>query len=179
MTDVTRETRIAAPVEIEQPQAIIWDVDGVLIDSEPLHYEAVSNALSRSGIFLSEAENTMLLGRSLPQVWLYLNERGLQDDCETWTHKVEDYYMSRVDAALARPEMRRLVAELFRRGIPPSLRVHRRTASPRREPVGAGHHQDDSAYRGARGRRAHEAESRAVCTRVPASRRAPVRMSGH
>lgn len=118
MMDVARETRIAALVEIEQPQAVVWDVDGVLIDSEPLHYEAVSNALSRSSIFLSEAENTILLGLSLPQVWLYLNEHGLQDDCEAWIHKVEDYYTSRVDAALARPETRRLVAELFRRGIP-------------------------------------------------------------
>lgn len=37
-------------------EAIIFDFDGVILDSEPLHYEAVTNVLKKIGIILSYKE---------------------------------------------------------------------------------------------------------------------------
>ncbi|MXV80329.1 MAG: HAD family phosphatase, partial [Chloroflexi bacterium] len=33
-----------------QSSAVIFDMDGVLLDSEPLHYEAVRQALAEQGV---------------------------------------------------------------------------------------------------------------------------------
>jgi HAD superfamily hydrolase (TIGR01509 family) len=43
-------------------EAVIFDMDGVLIDSEPLHFAALSSLLARDGVALSHAENEEFIG---------------------------------------------------------------------------------------------------------------------
>lgn len=100
------------------PQAVVWDVDGVLLDSEPLHDEAARAAIAGSGIVLDARDTGALLGRPLPEVWSYLSERGLATPREAFIARVEAHYLAGLRADMARPDVRRLVAALDRRGIP-------------------------------------------------------------
>ena len=59
----------AIPIAMETPQsrlfeALIFDMDGVLIDSEPLHERAKREALSEAGIIVPESLFASYTGRS-------------------------------------------------------------------------------------------------------------------
>src|SRR5439155_4282391 len=43
-------------------EAVIFDMDGVLIDSEPLHFAVLSELLERAGHTLTRAENEQFIG---------------------------------------------------------------------------------------------------------------------
>ncbi len=43
-------------------EAVIFDMDGVLIDSEPLHFAVLSDLLARAGHTLTRAENEQFIG---------------------------------------------------------------------------------------------------------------------
>jgi len=45
--------------------AVIFDMDGVLLDSEPLHYQALSRVLGAEGHAWSEKDNERLLGTTV------------------------------------------------------------------------------------------------------------------
>jgi len=60
---------VAIPIAMETPQsrlfeALIFDMDGVLIDSEPLHERAKREALSEAGIIVPESLFASYTGRS-------------------------------------------------------------------------------------------------------------------
>jgi HAD superfamily hydrolase (TIGR01509 family) len=58
--------------------AIIFDMDGVLIDSEPLHFEVLNEVLSLDGHTLSRAENEEFIGTTTEAMWATLiARRGL------------------------------------------------------------------------------------------------------
>jgi HAD superfamily hydrolase (TIGR01509 family) len=43
-------------------EAIVFDMDGVLLDSEPLHFAALGTVLARDGVALSQSENEEFIG---------------------------------------------------------------------------------------------------------------------
>jgi HAD superfamily hydrolase (TIGR01509 family) len=45
--------------------AVVFDMDGVLIDSEPLHFEALGRVVGRDGVQLSRAENEEFIGTTV------------------------------------------------------------------------------------------------------------------
>ncbi len=51
------------------PAAVIFDMDGVLLDSEPLHYEAVRQFLAEQGIDFPLDDYARYLGTTLPGTW--------------------------------------------------------------------------------------------------------------
>jgi len=64
--------------------AVIFDVDGVLTDSEPLHLEAVNRVLAPLGVNLSEEENKKFLGLDDGQFWERLSSMfDLNEDIPT------------------------------------------------------------------------------------------------
>ncbi|HLZ27332.1 MAG TPA: HAD family phosphatase [Chloroflexota bacterium] len=59
-------------------EAIIFDMDGVLIDSEPLHFEVLNTVLATDGQALSRAENEEFIGTTTAVMWQTLiARRGL------------------------------------------------------------------------------------------------------
>ncbi|MEF2072554.1 HAD family hydrolase [Consotaella aegiceratis] len=95
-----------------RPDAVLWDCDGVLIDSEPLHYEAIRTVTAGRGVTLSPQENTALLGASLPTVWQFLARSGLAMPLGEWIAAIEDHYLSRLHPGLARPEALAMILRL-------------------------------------------------------------------
>lgn len=58
--------------------AIIFDMDGVIIDSEPLHYEVESVMFQEFGLEISADEHAQFLGMSSTDMWQHIqNTRGL------------------------------------------------------------------------------------------------------
>ena len=56
-------------------QAVIFDMDGVLLDSEPLHYAAVRQILAEQGIQFPVEDYHRYLGTTLPSTWDDLTTR--------------------------------------------------------------------------------------------------------
>lgn len=56
-------------------RAVIFDMDGVLIDSEPMHLEVEQKMLSSLGINISEDEMTEFIGTASQQMWETLINR--------------------------------------------------------------------------------------------------------
>ena len=51
------------------PAAVIFDMDGVLLDSEPLHYEAVRQILEEQGVEFPLEDYFRYLGTTLTSTW--------------------------------------------------------------------------------------------------------------
>jgi HAD superfamily hydrolase (TIGR01509 family) len=58
-----------------QFEAIVFDMDGVLIDSEPLHFEALNLVLGSAGQALSRTEYEQFIGTTTEAMWLTLIAR--------------------------------------------------------------------------------------------------------
>ena len=55
-------------------RAVIFDMDGVLLDSEPLHYQALSRVLTREGYTWTVADNERLLGTTVEDSFRIIDE---------------------------------------------------------------------------------------------------------
>jgi HAD superfamily hydrolase (TIGR01509 family) len=63
------------PTTSPRSSAVIFDMDGVLLDSEPLHYEAVRQILAEQGIEFPLEDYFRYLGTTLTSTWDDLCER--------------------------------------------------------------------------------------------------------
>ncbi len=100
-------------------EAVIWDVDGVLIDSEPTHYAALQSVCARHGFAISAAENAAMLGMGLPDMWREIS-RGhrLSGTLEDWIEAIVSEYVSTISHEHARPGAAKTVRHLARLGVP-------------------------------------------------------------
>jgi HAD superfamily hydrolase (TIGR01509 family) len=58
------------------PQAVLFDMDGLLVDSEPLWFEVETDVMGRLGGTWTEADQQALLGSTLPNSVRYFLERA-------------------------------------------------------------------------------------------------------
>ena len=66
-------------------QAVIFDMDGVITDSEPLYAEAVNAVLADRGLFLTREDHRHIMGSSIDYTWTWVMERfGLDGGLEQW-----------------------------------------------------------------------------------------------
>lgn len=56
-------------------KAVIWDIDGTLLDSEPLHLEALLTVCARYDVDISDLPKNHFIGVNLCGVWRDLSER--------------------------------------------------------------------------------------------------------
>ena len=67
-------------------QAVIFDMDGVITDSEPLYGEAVNVVLAREGLALTDDDHRAIMGSSIAYTWRYVIDRfGLAGGVDDWT----------------------------------------------------------------------------------------------
>lgn len=100
-------------------RAVVFDLDGVLWDGEPLYYAAFNVVLEPLGHHLPEDEYEQIIGNSVEAAWAWVLDRFQIDQTP------DDFYR-KYDAAVLQmlkepleplPGVRDLVAELKRRGI--------------------------------------------------------------
>ncbi len=99
-------------------RAVVWDVDGVLIDSEPLHLSSLTETCGRYGFDFDAVDNHRWLGKSFIDMWNGIPElRGFGLTCDALRDEIVDLYISRVHGGMARGPAPELVARLAGRGV--------------------------------------------------------------
>ena len=103
-----------------RPDAVVFDMDGVLIDSEPVHYESTVRLFSdQLGMTLKESVNNEFLGSTDRHMFEVLKERyNLEPSVEELVSRRKAIYMAIVekDGLPWRPGIRELIAALATSG---------------------------------------------------------------
>jgi beta-phosphoglucomutase-like phosphatase (HAD superfamily) len=99
-------------------EAVLWDIDGTLLDSEPHHFNSLVAVCEAHGQTLAKSEYDRLLGRSIAEVYAMLNAvQPLPLDLPELAAACTDYYVTHVADVPARTGALEKVAELAGRGI--------------------------------------------------------------
>jgi len=83
---------------VRNSQAIIFDCDGTLVDSMPVHFVAWHQTMERHGIVFPEARFYALGGVPSDRIIAILaNEQGVQLDSVAVAHEKEQAFLDRID----------------------------------------------------------------------------------
>jgi HAD superfamily hydrolase (TIGR01509 family) len=114
---------VANPVHPEaMPQAVLWDMDGTIVDTEPHWIAAEKDLVQSHGGTWTDADARRLVGQALPTSARMLQDAGVP----LGVREIIDTLSAKVAAAVAagvpwRPGARELLAELAALGIPCAL----------------------------------------------------------
>jgi HAD superfamily hydrolase (TIGR01509 family) len=99
--------------------AVLWDLDGTLIDTEPLYARAIGEICSRFGHAFTRSDNEQIFGKDGAATFGYLMTRfALPLSREELAQQVHDRFMASVGVQHARSEAVALVRALSARAIP-------------------------------------------------------------
>ena len=77
-----------------KPKAVYWDMDGTLVDSEPLHDQALSAALESVGIEPPADLHERVLGQAARPVYdMMRRDLGLKLPFDDWIRRKYDFYL--------------------------------------------------------------------------------------
>ena len=77
--------KILSAMPTQPIEAVIFDMDGVLADSEPLYHLSLDQVLQAHGHSLTEEENRIILGTTVEFTWQTLKDRfQLDGDLQDW-----------------------------------------------------------------------------------------------
>ena len=94
-------------------QAVLWDVDGTLIDSEPLNRRCFYEVCAALGRPVLEDEKPKLFARSFPEVWEILSENyTFPVSYSAWCQAFVDRYKSLSKDGVARAGVVKTVRRL-------------------------------------------------------------------
>ncbi len=100
------------------PKAVYWDMDGTLIDSEPLHDDALVAALSSVGIAAPPDLHERVLGQAAQQVYrMMCDEFGLRLPFDDWIRRKYDHYLAHAPSLKPRPGALEIFRDLQRKGV--------------------------------------------------------------
>ncbi len=86
-------------------RAIAWDVDGTLVDSEPLHHRALLAGSAAFGVDLSDLPNEAFRGVHMGDVWEILRPRLPEALTETeWLSAINNHYVDHRHELAAMPD---------------------------------------------------------------------------
>jgi HAD superfamily hydrolase (TIGR01509 family) len=99
-------------------RAVAWDIDGTLIDSEPLHQRALLAASTALGADLSDLEPDAFRGVHAIDIWKALEPRfpaGVR--FETWIAAIESFYVVHAGELEPNPGAVEAMRDLAARGV--------------------------------------------------------------
>ena len=108
----------------EELQAVLFDMDGLLVDTEPLWLEVETEVMARLGAGWTEADQEQLLGGSLERTVAYLLSKATRPVAP---ELVAEWMMDGIVACVGRggvpvqPGARELLAEVAAAGMPHAL----------------------------------------------------------
>ncbi len=104
------------------PAAVLWDMDGTIVDTEPYWMRAETELVAEHGGTWSEAQGMQLVGSGLVQSARILQQAGVALEVDEIIGTLTDRVMLQVDDAVPwRPGARELIDELRAGGIPIAL----------------------------------------------------------
>jgi HAD superfamily hydrolase (TIGR01509 family) len=99
-------------------RAVAWDIDGTLIDSEPLHQRALVAASAALGADLSDLEPEAFRGVHARDIWKALTARfSAGTKFETFIAAIEGYYVAHAGELEPVPGALEAMRELAERGV--------------------------------------------------------------
>ena len=100
-------------------RAVIFDMDGVLADSEPLYLQGINEVLKDFGLAITEEDHNELLGAAVGPTWDFIYAKyappAPYDECVARYDQTMVRLLSRPRDPL--PGVRELLLELERRGL--------------------------------------------------------------
>lgn len=99
-------------------RAVAWDIDGTLVDSEPLHHRALVSASLEFGVDLRDLPDMAFRGIHMGDVWKRLADRlppALEE--EAWIGAINRHYVSARHTLVAIPGAVETVRALHALGI--------------------------------------------------------------
>lgn len=101
-----------------KPQAVLWDLDGTLADSEPLHEATLVLSLQREGIQAPPEMHSLVVGTPAADIHeLFRLKWGLSAPFDEWSRFRCAHYLERAHTVRARSETVELYMELARLGV--------------------------------------------------------------
>ena len=101
-------------------EALIFDMDGVLADSEPVYYAAMQSTLAPLGIEITDEHQRAVMGSSIENTWRYFAETfDLKGPLDTLIDSYDLQLRSLLaDVHETLPGVRQLIPQLRQRRIP-------------------------------------------------------------
>ena len=98
--------------------AVAWDIDGTLVDSEPLHHQALLEASARFNVDLGDLPPLAFRGVHMEDVWSRLRSRFPATLTRAeWLDGIESRYIAGADRLCALVGAREAIERLDRAGI--------------------------------------------------------------
>lgn len=104
------------------PKAIYWDMDGTLIDSEPLHEQAMAAVLRSLGITPPMDLHESIIGVAAMPIYEKMRDRfGLKLPFDDWIARKYTHYMEHVSTLLPRAGAVEIFRDLHASGMPQAV----------------------------------------------------------
>ncbi|MGF6767586.1 HAD superfamily hydrolase (TIGR01509 family) [Paraburkholderia sp. GAS199] len=85
-------------------KAVLWDMDGTLADSEPLHLRTLITALAHHGVEAGDELHPLIFGKTGREVHALVSERfGIEIEFEAWSMFRARAYLAAAPSIAARP----------------------------------------------------------------------------
>lgn len=106
-------------------EAVIFDMDGVLVNSEPFYVEVEQTNFRQLGLVISEEEHQTYQGTATDRMWQLIKERhGIEHPVEElvkMTNSLVTPYFKSLEQMDSMPGVEKLILNLKEKGIPLAL----------------------------------------------------------
>jgi len=109
-------------VSADYPKAVLWDLDGTIIDSEPYWLISEQRLVESFGGEWSEADGLSLVGSGLMNAAAFLNKRGVDMPLNDIVDRMVSEVNEMVEREIPwRPGARELIRSIHEAGIPQAM----------------------------------------------------------